>query len=184
MPLDEANRRRLRDIARESIRHGLSNHGPPALADAGLPAELREPGAVFVTLEINGRLRGCIGSLEPRRALAEDVNANAYAAAFVDPRFPPVTEAEVPALNIHIALLHPATPLPCTDEADLQRQLRPGIDGLILQNGHHRATFLPAVWADLPRPRDFLHHLKAKAGMPPEYWGDDLRFWRYEVEEV
>lgn len=184
MPLSDDNRRALHAIARQAIRHGLTHAAPPHLDLSGQPAELKAPAATFVTLEINGRLRGCIGTLEARRGLAEDVNANAYAAAFTDPRFPPLDEGEEPAVDIHIARLQTPETLPCESEADLMGKLRPGVDGLILQNGYHRATFLPAVWADLPRPRDFLHHLKQKAGLPPDYWGPDLRFWRFAVEDA
>jgi AmmeMemoRadiSam system protein A len=184
MPLDEATRQRLHALAREAIRHGLSHHGPPALDLTALPAELRKPGACFVTLQTHGRLRGCIGSLDPRRPLAEDVNANAYAAAFADPRFPPLREEELAALEVHISIIGPPTPLACENEAHLLGLLRPGVDGLILRENETRATFLPSVWAELPRPRDFVRHLKQKAGLPPDYWSPSLRFARYETESI
>ncbi len=182
MPLPELIRARLREIARESIRFGLVRARPPALPGGDLQGELGAPGAAFVTLHLHGRLRGCIGSLEPQRALAEDVNQNAFAAAFEDTRFPPVGADEEPGLSLHISRILPATPLPCRDEADLLNRLRPGTDGLILQCGNRRATFLPAVWEDLPAPREFLRHLKAKAGLAPDFWDASLRFDRYETE--
>ena len=184
MPLPDPIRERLRAIARRAIRHGLTHHSAPALLPEDLAGELGQPGAVFVTLHLNDRLRGCIGSLEPRRALAEDVNENAYAAAFADPRFPPVTAQEEPMLALHISRILPAEPLPCRDEDDLLNLLRPGTDGLILQLGSRRATFLPSVWEDLPEPREFLRHLTAKAGLPPDFWDARLRFYRYEVESI
>lgn len=182
MRLDDASKERLRQIAWESIRHGLQTGLPYPLTIDSEPLALREKGASFVTLKKRGQLRGCIGSLEAVRPLAEDVNRNAFAAAFEDPRFPPLDADEFPELDLRISVLTPSTPIACASEEDLARQLRPGIDGLILQSGLRRATFLPAVWEDLPDPRQFIHHLKRKAGIPVLEWPDDMRCWRYEVE--
>ena len=184
MPLPEASALRLLDIARASIRHGLATGHALPVDVAAEAAELRELRATFVTLEIAGRLRGCIGTLEAHQSLVEDVAANAYAAAFEDPRFPSVTMDEVDALQVHISVLTPPVPFPCRDEADLLACLQPGRDGLILRDGSHRATFLPAVWADLPDPKQFLAHLKRKAGLPANFWSDTLRFWRYTAESI
>jgi AmmeMemoRadiSam system protein A len=184
MPLPESSARRLLDVARHSIAYGLQHHEawtPDPLAE---PDDLRHPRATFVTLHLHGRLRGCIGTLEAHQSLVEDVAANAYAAAFEDPRFPSVTMDEVDALQVHISVLTPPVPFPCRDEADLLACLQPGRDGLILRDGSHRATFLPAVWADLPDPKQFLAHLKRKAGLPANYWSDTLRFWRYAAESI
>lgn len=184
MPLPEPSARRLLDVARHSIAHGLQHHeawSPDPLAE---PADLRHPRATFVTLHRRGRLRGCIGTLEAHQSLVEDVAANAYAAAFEDPRFPAVTLDEVDDLDLHISVLTPPAPFPCRDEADLLARLQPGRDGLILRDGARRATFLPAVWADLPDPKEFLAHLKRKAGLPVDYWSATLRFWRYEAESI
>jgi len=184
MPLPDASARRLLDIARASIRHGL-RHGCPLQLDlARETADLQAVRATFVTLEIAGRLRGCIGTLEPRTPLAQDVADHAYAAAFEDSRFTPLQPHELEALDVHISILTPAVPLPARDENDLLHQMRPGVDGLILQEGRHRATFLPSVWEDLPEPADFLAHLKRKAGLEAEYWSPRLQFWRYETESV
>jgi len=122
--------------------------------------------------------------LEARRPLAEDVVQNAFAAAFGDPRFPPVTEPEVDKLDIHISVLSPLEEMHFASEADLLRQIRPGIDGLVLEDGPYRGTFLPAVWESLPDKRDFLRHLKIKAGLPPDYWSNTLRVWRYTTEMI
>ncbi len=127
-------------------------------------------------------MRGCIGSLEARRPLVEDIAHNAHAAAFHDPRFPPLSPAELADLTIHIAILQPAEALAFHSEAELLAQLRPGIDGLILQDGAHRATFLPAVWEGLPEPRQFLNELKRKAGLRMDYWSDSIQAWRYTTE--
>ncbi len=182
MPLHDDQRAQLRAIARASIRSGLDRRAPSALSLDGLPPELLAPRASFVTLEIADRLRGCIGSLEARRPLAEDVHRNAYAAAFEDSRFPPLRPDEFDELAIHISILQPAEPLLVDSEEALVRALRPGRDGLILQCGPRRATFLPAVWEDVPNPRDFVRHLKYKAGLPPNEWPAEMRCWRYETE--
>lgn len=184
MPLPEASGRRLLDLARSSIRHGLDHGRALRIDPAGEPTELQAVRATFVTLETGGRLRGCIGTLEAHQPLAADVAEHAYEAAFEDPRFAPLTAGEFDGLAIHISILSPPEPLLCAGEADLLAKLRPGTDGLILQEGRRRATFLPAVWEDLPQPRDFLAHLKLKAGLPAGHWSPTLRFWRYEAESV
>jgi hypothetical protein len=144
---------------------------------------LDEPGATFVTLKQEGALRGCIGSLEPHRALRDDVRENAVAAAFRDPRFVPLAREEFDMLSIEVSLLSPAEPLACCDEASAIRELVPGRDGVILELGARRATFLPQVWESLPDPRRFLAELKLKAGLPAGYWSDALRVSRYGVEK-
>ncbi len=146
------------------------------------PDWLEAPGAVFVTLTESGRLRGCIGSLEAHRPLGEDLEHNARAAAFSDPRFPPLSRAELPKVRVEVSVLTPASPLAFADEADALAQLHPGVDGVILEHGWHRATFLPQVWEQLPEPRQFLSHLKQKAGLSGDFWAKDLRLSRYGVE--
>lgn len=180
--LGEADRRLLLDLARSSIRHGLAHHRPEPVDPADYPPALRAPRAVFVTLNRRGQLRGCIGHLEASQALVRDVADNAYAAAFRDPRFPPLTAAELEGLEVHISVLSPPEPLPVVSEADLLRQMRPGVDGLILEEDRHRGTFLPAVWESLPAPEQFLAHLKLKAGLSPGYWSDGIRVSRYTTE--
>ncbi len=145
--------------------------------------QLAAPGATFVTLTKQGQLRGCIGSLEAHRALDDDVRANALAAAQRDPRFPPVTAAEWPTIKVEVSLLSAPTPMSFSDEADALRQLRPGIDGVILQAGHLRSTFLPQVWEQLPDPHQFMAHLKQKAGLPADFWSPEVRLFRYEVQK-
>ncbi|MCL4839445.1 MAG: AmmeMemoRadiSam system protein A [Thermoanaerobaculia bacterium] len=146
-------------------------------------AWLERPAATFVTLTLAGALRGCIGSLEPRRPLVEDVRANALAAAFEDYRFPPVEAAELPRLGLEVSLLSPLEPLPPLDEAAARAALRPGSDGVVLAWQGRRGTFLPQVWEQLPRPEEFLRHLKRKAGLDPGFWAPDLRLFRYSVEK-
>ncbi len=180
--LSDTERSLLLQLARASITHGLAHGNPIAVSLHDYPQHLRVPGASFVTLHRYGQLRGCIGSLEAHRPLVEDIAHNAHAAAFHDPRFPPLTPAELAELKIHIAILQPAQAMAFHSEADLLAQLRPGIDGLILQDGAHRATFLPAVWESLPEPRAFLNELKRKAGLRMDYWSDSIQAWRYTTE--
>lgn len=176
-------RRSLRALARASIEHGLRHHEAVGVSLEGWPARLRQPRATFVTLRLGGRLRGCVGALESARPLPRDVAVNAFAAAFRDPRFTPVTTVEFPDIEVHVSLLSPIEPLEARSEADLIRQLRPGVDGLIFEEGDRRGTFLPAVWRSLPSAGDFLAQLKAKAGLPPDYWSETLRAYRYTTEE-
>jgi AmmeMemoRadiSam system protein B/AmmeMemoRadiSam system protein A len=166
-------------LARAAICGALGRDGA-AREDA---AWLREAGATFVTLQRHGQLRGCIGSLEARRPLADDVKSNAVAAALHDTRFAPLTVAELEGLVVEVSLLSAPQPLVATGEEDLLRQLRPGIDGLVLQRGLQRATFLPQVWEQLPQPRAFVEHLKRKAGLPPGVWDERIRAERYTVRK-
>ena len=174
----------LLDLARASIRHGLEEGRPLAVTLEGMTAELVVHRASFVTLEKGGRLRGCIGSLEAWRPLAVDVAENAYAAAFRDPRFPPVRAGEVEELEIHLSLLTLPVAMTFSSEADLLAQLQPGVDGLILSEGPSRGTFLPSVWAELPTPQLFLTQLKRKAGLPADYWSPGVRVMRYTTEMI
>ena len=146
----------------------------------GLPW-LRSSGACFITLMLTAKLRGCIGTLRAHRSLAEDVRANAVAAAFRDPRFPPLAEEEFSGIALEISVLSALEPLAFTDEADARRQLRSGIDGVVFEYGYHTGTFLPQVWEDFREPSDFLAHLKYKAGLPPDFWDSEVRLSRYTV---
>ncbi len=169
----------LLTLARNAIAQhfGLPTQ-PVALADG-----LNAPGATFVTLTEQGYLRGCIGSLAARRPLREDVVQNARAAAFCDPRFPPLTAAEVAKIKIEVSRLSSLHPLRFRDEADALAQLRPAIDGLVFECGKHRSTFLPQVWDELPQPRQFLAQLKRKAGLDDDFWSLDVTLARYCVEK-
>ncbi len=182
MAIDTENRDILMAVAAASIRHGLSHGRPLPVSAADYVEELRSYRATFVTLERHGDLRGCIGTLEAVRPLVEDVAHNAFAAAFSDPRFPPLAAAELEGLALHLSILSPPEALPVVSEADLLRQMRPGIDGLILSDRGRRGTFLPSVWESLPSPAQFLHHLKLKAGLPADYWSDTLQISRYTAE--
>jgi hypothetical protein len=145
--------------------------------------DLSHPGATFVTLTQKGQLRGCIGSLEAHRPLAKDVADNAIAAAFHDPRFPPLKDEELERTRIEVSLLGPSEKIDFVDEADAMAKLRPGIDGVVLTHGRQRATFLPQVWEALPDPRKFLSQLKQKAGLPADFWDDEVTLARYGVQK-
>ena len=167
-------------IARGAIEQALG-------AAAALPQPdspwLKGIGCSFVTVRRDGDLRGCIGSIEAHRPLAEDIAANAVAAALYDRRFPPLAVFELPAVKVEVSLLTPSEPLACADENDALRKLRPGIDGVVIEYGQRRATFLPQVWESLPDGPLFLRELKRKAGLPVDFWHPELRLRRYGVEK-
>ena len=169
----------LLQIARSSIAAELHIDSSSVV---DIPPALQEKGASFVTLNLHGELRGCIGMLEAYRPLAEDVAANAAAAAFNDPRFYPLSSDEFAVVKISISVLSAAEELSFCSEADLLTKIRPGIDGLILQCGNKRGTFLPSVWKELPDRELFFAHLKQKAGLPPDYWSEQIRLFRYTAE--
>lgn len=145
-----------------------------------LPA-LAELGATFVTLTQRSALRGCIGSLEPHRPLANDVRENAMAAAFRDSRFSPLRREEFSQTRVEVSLLSTAELMQVYDEEDALARIRPGVDGVILAHGGRRATFLPQVWDNLPDPRHFIAELKKKAGLPADFWSEQLSLARYQV---
>jgi hypothetical protein len=174
----EAHGRTLLDIARNSIEAALGASELKLMPDEPW---LKPAHATFGTLTQNGRLRGCIGSLEAHRPLGEDVRHNARAAALSDPRFPPLTREELVGTRIEVSLLSTPKLLAFADHADLIAQLRPGEDGLILEYGLARGTFLPQVWESLPDPEQFIGQLKQKAGLPPGVSTAKCRIQRYRV---
>ncbi len=177
-------RRILLRVAREAIGARLEGRPEPRLDRAAIPASLWRPGASFVTLTIGGRLRGCIGSLQAYRPLVEDVQQNAIAAAFHDPRFPPLSRAEFDRVRIEVSILSEPKPLAFDGPEDLLRKLRPGVDGVVLHYRGRRATFLPQVWEQLPDGVDFLSNLAYKAGLPPDAWRwPGVQIETYQVEK-
>lgn len=184
MSLTKPQQIMLLKLARESIAHGLKNGKALTINPDDYPPELRVLRATFVTLERQHELRGCIGMLEAVRPLVEDVVENAFAAAFADRRFLPLADDELADLELHISILSPAEEMTFSSEADLISQLRPNIDGLILKEGGHRATFLPSVWESLHTPEQFLQHLKQKAGFSASYWSNTLKAYRYTTESI
>lgn len=171
-------------IAKGSIEHGLEHHTPLSIALDTLPPVMAEQGACFVTLNKGGRLRGCIGSPEAHRPLAADVAINAFSSAFKDPRFAPLKAEEAEALDIHLSVLSPKEPFAFADEDDLIAKLNVGTDGLIIEDQGRRALFLPSVWKQLPDPRQFVVHLKNKAGLGAAHWSDTFKGWRFIAAET
>jgi AmmeMemoRadiSam system protein A len=184
-----------RPVLRAEDRSGLLHLAFESLADAlstgrrslptveSLPTSMRQPGACFVTLRSDGRLRGCIGTLSPRGAIGREVVANTLAAAFDDPRFPPVTLDDLDRLTLEVSVVGELQPLPVRDYRSLVGQVRPGVDGLLLTAPGHRGTLLPAVWQTLPRPGDFVAALWRKAGLSPGVWPEGLVVERYDAVE-
>jgi AmmeMemoRadiSam system protein A len=184
MSLSPTDRQYLLRLARETIARHLRGEGPPPVDQDTLPEFLTRDGASFVTLTKHGGLRGCIGSLEACRPLVLDVRENAIAAAFHDPRFPPVHLKELKDLHVEISVLSPSEPLSYDGPDDLIAKLRPGVDGVVIERDWNRATFLPQVWEKLPDPSQFLEHLCLKAYLPADaYRYPDLDVYTYQVEK-
>jgi hypothetical protein len=172
------------DTAAAAIDSGLGRSlaSPPDARRLALP--LAEHRASFVTLTLDGALRGCCGTLEAARPLLLDVWHNAQASAFHDPRFPPLTLAEWRSVELEVSVLTPCERVVVADERELLLQLEPGRDGLVLSWRGVRATFLPKVWEQVSGGEEFLRRLKQKAGWPAGFWASDLEIWRYETESV
>jgi AmmeMemoRadiSam system protein B/AmmeMemoRadiSam system protein A len=171
----------LLSLARKAIERRFSDRQTP-LELPPVP-DLQQKGACFVTLHKDGHLRGCVGSPVAWRSLAEDVTDNAVRAAFSDPRFPPVGAEDMVRVKLSLSLLSPPEPMRFKDEADLVAQLRPGIDGLSIEDRGHHGLFLPVVWQQLPDAEEFLRHLKRKAGLADHHWSDQFRAARFGAEE-
>lgn len=180
----EAECRLLIRLARQCISEGVAGNEPVRPEGEAIPIGLEKPRACFVTLKIDGRLRGCIGNLEANSSLVDAVLRNSYLAAFRDHRFDPVAESELDQLSYEISVLTPMVPLPVESEQDLIGKLRPGVDGLLFEADGKRATFLPSVWEQLPDARLFLSHLRQKAGLPADYWGDGVKCWTYQAIKI
>lgn len=171
-------------LAREAMEHGVRGEKLPALDESTLTPRLRENGASFVTLMVRGQLRGCIGALEPYQPLVQDVREHAVAAALEDPRFPAVSERELNGIQIEVSRLTRPIPLEYTDASDLLSRLRPHVDGVILRDARHRATFLPQVWEKIPNAAEFLGNLCYKMGVSSDAWRTKhFDVFTYQVEE-
>lgn len=182
--MNDHDQRLLLDTAKRAIKFGITENLALPLDAKEFEPALQQLRASFVTLHLDGNLRGCIGTLEAYQPLIIDVAQNAFSAAFRDPRFSAVSQKEFPQLHYHISILTPPSALIATSEADLLNQLRPDIDGIIIKEGMKQGTFLPSVWEQLPDKKNFLTQLKLKAGFSPNYWSDDITIERYEVENI
>lgn len=171
-------------MAREAMEHAVRGEKLPPMREESLTPNLREQGASFVTITIHGQLRGCIGALEAYQPLADDVREHAVAAALEDPRFPPVREDELSRIQVEVSRLTRPVPLDYADANDLLSKLRPHVDGVILRDGFHRATFLPQVWEKIPNPAEFLNNLCSKMGASENLWRHKhIDVLVYQVEE-
>jgi hypothetical protein len=182
--LGETDRALLLDTAGAALRHAVETKGaaPRLKVDGRLSPSLTALRATFVTLEIGGRLRGCIGSLAPSRSLLLDVAVNAVKAGFGDPRFPPLSEADLERLTLSVSILSHPRPLAVSSEAEAAAELSPDRDGVMLADGPKSALFLPSVWRSLPDPCAFLAALKRKAGLDPAHWSDAMTLKRFSAE--
>ncbi len=181
MPL--AWRQQLLQLARNAIAHRLDSKADFQIELDLFPDELKKQLASFVTLNLHGRLRGCIGSLVAHRQLLADIAHNAQAAAFQDPRFSAVTRGEFQHLDVHISILSEPVAMTVTSIEVLLQQIRPGVDGLIIEENGARATYLPSVWEQITDPAVFVRELRAKAGLNPNGWSDATKAFRYTTEE-
>lgn len=179
--LTAAEQQRLLAIARRSIGTGPHDYDGGRQGAEGWTPALHAKRAVFVTLTQSARLRGCIGTIEPVAALATAVADSAHSAAYRDPRFPQMRVDELEKTAIEISVLTATEPLAAASRDALLAELRPGVDGLLLEDGRHRSTFLPKVWEQLPEAREFLGQLLAKAGLPADHWSPSLRVHRYRA---
>lgn len=182
--LTEDEKTFLLRLARAAITAAVAGQLPPPVDKSQITPALAENGASFVTLTIDGHLRGCIGSLEAFQPLIKDVQTRAVQAALEDNRFYPLTLAELSTVKIEISRLTPSVPLSYADPLELPRLIRPGVDGVVLSDGWRRATYLPQVWEQLPNPTDFLSSLCQKMGAPRSLWRERLLdVETYQVEE-
>ena len=182
--LNKTEQEILLKITREALEKAVRGELLPKVNLENLPESLQAPGASFVTLTNNGRLRGCIGILEARQPLAIDVQEHAVAAALQDYRFPRVVPEECPNIQIEISVLSPKKILQYEKPEALAEKIRPKVDGVVLEDGYRKATFLPQVWDQLEAPETFLSHLCAKMGAPSNLWRKKLlRVYTYQVQE-
>jgi AmmeMemoRadiSam system protein A len=166
-------------LADLGVRAGLGGQRAPVVAPETLRPALSERYGAFVTIEVDGELIGCIGSLVAVEPLGVAVPQLAWKAAFADPRLPALTPAEYPSGEIKVSVLTPLETVPAASEAELLANLEVGTDGVLIRSGAANATFLPAMWAKLPDPLTFLRHLEAKAGLRPGSWPRHMEAWRY-----
>ncbi|MBX2867927.1 MAG: AmmeMemoRadiSam system protein B [Acidiferrobacterales bacterium] len=182
--VNHAQRKELGQIARASIAAGLKSGQPMDVQRREYSdAILDSPGASFVTLQTTeGKLRGCLGSLNSQQPLCVNVSHNAFKSAFQDARFKPLTADEFQQIQIEISVLSPWSEVTGNSEEEIVSQLHPFVDGVIFISGNQRGTFLPAVWSKIPDPTVFFRQLKRKAGYAEDYWKQDVKVFRYKTE--
>ena len=184
MKLTTHDNERLLAIARRSIRQGFYTLEPLEVDLASLSDALLENAGSFVTLSQEGRLRGCIGTVDTKHPLAQSVSYAAYSAAYEDSRFSPLSDSEVDAVRIEISVLSKLVKIDAYSQDELISMLRPFVDGLVIRDEQHTATFLPKVWRQIDDPLTFVLHLKAKAHMDAEYWSDSMECYRFTANLI
>ena len=178
-----ADRQTLLQLAREAIRSPLDGDSNFNVDLNRFDPKLRTDRATFVTINLKGRLRGCIGSLVAHRSLVADVAHNAQAAAFKDPRFPPLTASEYQQIDLHISILSEPWQISVESRQELIDKLIPGKHGLIIKERGHQATYLPSVWEQLPDAGQFVSELRRKAGLAANGWDPETEVFFYTTEE-
>lgn len=172
----------LLKLARKTITNVTKGEGLPKVDPAEVPPSVKVAKGCFVTLTKHGQLRGCIGNILPAGPLYQAVIENARSAALHDFRFPPVRPDELNEINIEISVLTEPVPLQFNSPEELLAKLQPGKDGVVLEIGERKATFLPQVWQQLPDKVEFLNHLAMKAGANPSDWrGKNVKVSIYHV---
>ena len=174
----------LIEIARDAIEARFKGIDVDKTKYTHHQAQLQKHQATFVTLTLDGELRGCIGSIIAHRPLVDDLISNAQAAAFSDPRFYPLSYEEYRNINVEVSLLSEPQSLEYTDVGDLRRQIVPKKDGVILKHHNHQATFLPQVWDQLPTFDLFFSHLGLKAGIGDDPLSFHPDIYVYHVEKI
>lgn len=181
--LSEEEGKRLLSVARQTLENALFEKRGEASEESPLSPKFSEKRGTFVTLTINGALRGCIGHITPQESLIEGVKANAINAAFRDPRFKPLSMDEFNQVRIEVSILTEPVPMTYSGADDLQQKLRPGADGVIIKKAYQQATFLPQVWEHLPEKKAFLTQLCLKAGLAGDAWERErLQVFTYQVQ--
>ena len=178
------NKKELLHIVQASLERAVKEHKHYQPKRRNFSDVLFDKGASFVTLEKNGRLRGCIGSLFATKGIALDLANNAYAAALHDSRFKPVKSKELKNISFTISLLTSFEEIKFSSYADFLTQIKPHVDGLLIQDGEREGVFLPSVWDDFPDKQDFVTQLKIKAGLSPTYWSDKVKVFRFRTVEI
>ena len=182
--LSDLSRSSLLQVARSSILQGLERGVPLKVNAWRYSKELRRRLACFVSLHIEGKLRGCMGGLRATTPLVIDTANRSFAAAFQDPRFPPLNSYEYQAITLHVSILGPLQRVSASSEEELLAGIEPGADGLLIEDHNRSATFLPIIWQQIPEPSLFLQHLKAKAGWTADYWSRSIKAYRYRTIDI
>ena len=180
--LTQKDQKMLKKVAHDAVVHAIYYSEELPISLSKFPATLHSYQNTFVTLKYNGKVIGCMGSLEANQPLVNDVVHHAFSASYYDPRFPDPKTIDPEKIEIHISLLSPIEEIKFSSEQELLSAIRPGQDGLLMCEGQQSGTFLPAVWDSIPDPESFLKELKRKAGLPGDYWSDTIKVYRYTTD--